>query len=72
MTCIRNIFNGDFFNTAVVVNILQTEILATESNGTVLVCIVVENAVRRALNFVMTPKEDDSARGMNANNCDVL
>ena len=63
----RNIVMLDCY-AAVTVNLLQTEILSGETNGTALVCIFVEDVVRRTLTFVITPTEDDNARGVYTNN----
>ena len=61
-----NVYIIFLFFAAVVANILQTSILATEASQTANVCVFISEDVARALTFVVTPNEDGTATGIKA------
>ena len=54
------------FFAAVVANIPQTSILASEASGAASVCVSISEEVARELTFVVTPNADGTATGIKA------
>ena len=47
-----------------VVDITPIEVLANETSGAAMVCVVLNSVAERPLSFVITPVEDENATGM--------